>query len=181
MVWPWHDFFIACSKAFSFVTSFSPTFCDMEGIHHTSSVFSSWQVTSSGLPHLPRISTSLHGIRSLFLKDTVGTCFIYFCILYVYVFVLILHGSKCNILVIFQGDVQVDYGLILSKTQSLTRANVSGYNQETRNLSRANGTDSQSYLCTRISAEDVRDEQRDHCDPLLPSPAHTTPFREVWL
>lgn len=67
---------------------------------------------------------------------------------------------------------------------TLTTTTCSGYHQETRNWSRANGADSQSYRCTRITAEDVRDEQRDYCHPLLPSPAAillTTPFREVWL
>ena len=89
---------------------------------------------------------------------------------YVYVFVLIIHGSKCTILTHLQFFTSPIL-LILSKDPILHHNYVSGYHQEITNLSRANDADSQSYLCTRVTAEDVRDEQRDHCHPLLPSPA----------
>jgi hypothetical protein len=57
-------------------------------IHHTSYTFISSQgdhhitrlPTSSGLPHFPRTSNSLHVLRSFFLKGTVGTSFICVCI-----------------------------------------------------------------------------------------------------
>ncbi len=62
--------------------------------------------------------------------------------------------------------------LILSKDTYAHHNYVSGYHQETRNWSRANGADSQSYQCTRITEEDVRDEQRDYCHPFLSSPAN---------